>query len=316
MLKIFKSLVLTIGITNSLVCNADKIGDDSIFTVTTISKNVYSIIAPSYGRPSPENKAWNSNSHFIVTRDGVLVFDTGSSKLIGQEILNAIKQTTDKPVRWIVNSHSHADHWLGNAAFEEMNVEIIASSIAINAMEKNGKIDVAAFSRMTEGATGNSTIVYPNSTIQGHKKRIFGGVEVEFITANDAHSQGDILLWLPKQKIIFGGDVLNSDWMPIMTPNGNVQHLIDTLNTIVKLAPSTVLVGHGQSTSVESVIRDRDLLINVWHQVQKAFQHGKQVNEVVSLIDTKISEQYKKRYKDFDTNLAYFVTMIYNKQKE
>jgi hypothetical protein len=73
------------------------------FSVTPIAENVYSIVSPSFGLPTPENKGWNSNSHFVVTEKGVLLFDTGSSEVIGKEIKRAIKSVTDKPVLWVVN---------------------------------------------------------------------------------------------------------------------------------------------------------------------------------------------------------------------
>ena len=131
---------------------------DFNFSVTPIADNVYSIISPSYGRPTPENKGWNSNSHFVVTKKGVLVFDTGSSDLIGKAIIKAISSVTNGPVRWVVNSHSHADHWLGNAAFAEIGAEIISTGLSVATMKEDGPVDVDAFSRMTEGAAGSTHI--------------------------------------------------------------------------------------------------------------------------------------------------------------
>ena len=102
--------------------------------VTQISKNVFSIIAPEKGLPNPMNKGWNSNVHFIITNNGVLLFDTGSSEALGNQIKNAIKTVTDQPVKWIVNSHSHADHWLGNNAFSLTIDEIISSKSSMENM--------------------------------------------------------------------------------------------------------------------------------------------------------------------------------------
>lgn len=110
MIKIFKQFLPVIGMLGLMANSvwAANMGFD--FSVIPTTKNVYSIVAPSYGLPTPENKGWNSNSHFVVTENGVLIFDTGSSELIGKEIKRAIKSVTDQPIRWVVNSHSHADH--------------------------------------------------------------------------------------------------------------------------------------------------------------------------------------------------------------
>ena len=126
MLTKSKANLLTVGLLGFMTVQVSAENSDFNFSAKPISKNVYSIISPSYGRPSAENKGWNSNSHFVVTSEGVLVFDTGSSQLIGKGIIKAIKSVTEQPIRWVVNSHSHADHWLGNAAFVDIGAEVIS----------------------------------------------------------------------------------------------------------------------------------------------------------------------------------------------
>jgi glyoxylase-like metal-dependent hydrolase (beta-lactamase superfamily II) len=290
-------------------------GSGFSFSVTPITDNVYSVVSPSYGLPTAENKAWNSNSHFVVTDEGVLVFDTGSSEAIAKEIKRAIKSVTNKPVRWVVNSHSHADHWLGNAGFADTDVEIIASARAVTIMEKYGKEDVAAFSRMTEGASGSTQIVYPTSLLTQGEKRNLGGMAVEFIFNNDAHSQGDLLMWLPKQKIIIGGDVLNSDWVPIITPDADVPNLIDTLNSVIKLNPAIVLTGHGKATTIKSVIRDADLLEGVWKLVKEGFEDDKNPDEILSQVSTLLGPKYRPLYNDFDSQVEQHVKLMFKKQR-
>ena len=313
--RIFKRTLFTLILIGLLINNTWAADAGFDFSVTPVNENVYSIISPSYGRPSPENRGWNSNSHFIVTKKGVLVFDTGSSELIGNEIIRAIKSVTVQPVRWVINSHSHADHWLGNAAFANAGAEVLSTGPSLAAMKEDGQGVVDAFSRMTEGATGSSNILYPTSLLAQKEKRKLGGVDVEFIFSNDGHSPGDILMWLPKQKIIFGGDVLSSDWMPIMTPRGNVPNLIDTLNAVVKLNPTIVLTGHGKVTTVKSVIRDAKLLDSVWKLVKEGHDNGKKSGDILSQVNSELGPEYSALYRDFDSNSEYLVQMMYTKQK-
>jgi len=286
------------------------------FSVIQNTENVYSIISPAYGRPSPENRGWNSNSHFIVTEKGVLVFDTGSSELIGNAIIKAIKSVTDQPVRWVVNSHSHADHWLGNAAFANAGAEVLSTRPSMTAMKDNGQKVVDAFARMTEGATGATHIYYPTSFLIQREQRNIGGMDVEFIFSNDGHSPGDVLMWLPKQKIIFGGDVLSSDWMPIMTPSGNIPNLIETLNAVIKLNPAIVLPGHGKVTTDKSVIRDVQFLTSVWQQVKEGHANGIKSVDITAQVINKLGPQYRELYKDLDSNIEYLVKMMYKKQSD
>jgi len=86
---------------------------------TRVADNIYAIVTPTRELPNPENRGWNSNSAFVVTSSGVILFDTGSSVEIGKAIKQTIASVTGQPVRWIINSHAHGDHWLGNAVFKD-----------------------------------------------------------------------------------------------------------------------------------------------------------------------------------------------------
>lgn len=282
------------------------------YEVTAIAENVYSIVSPSIGLPTPENQGWNSNSHFVVTENGVLLFDTGSSEAIGNKIKKAIESVTDKPIRWVINSHSHADHWLGNAAFA--NAEIIATAEAIETMQKYGKDDVAFYHKVTNGTIGTTHLVYPNLLLEEPLKRNFGGIEVELLIANNGHSPGDILMWLPKQKVVIGGDVLSSDYMPMITDHGDIDGLINTLNSIVKLNPTIVLTGHGSATIVASVKRDVELLSSVWEQVKLDHKSGLTPDKTLSEVSVKLGPKYEPLYKDFATELDRHVKLMYQLQ--
>ncbi len=279
------------------------------FVVTPITKNIYSIVSPSIGLPTPENEGWNSNIHFVVTENGVLLFDTGSSEVIGNKIKKAIQSVTDQPVRWVINSHSHADHWLGNAALAD--IEIIATTEAMETMKKYGNYDVAFYHKVTHGTIGTTHLVYPNLLLKEPLKRNFGGVEVELLFANNGHSPGDILMWLPQQKVIIGGDILSSDYMPMITDHGDIDSLINTLNLVVQLNPSIVLTGHGNATTTSSVIRDSELLTSVWEQVNLDYKSGLTPDKTLSVVSTKLGPKYKSLYKDFTTELDRHVKLMY-----
>ncbi|MEW6998009.1 MBL fold metallo-hydrolase [Colwelliaceae bacterium BS250] len=315
MLKVFKKTILILSFFGVLINSAWAANTQFDFSVTPIAKNVYSIVSPSYGLPTPENRGWNSNSHFVVTDKGVLLFDTGSSQSIGNAIKNAIKSVTDKPVRWVINSHSHADHWLGNAAFTDTDIEIIASNSALTTMKEDGPGAVGFYSRVTKGEIGNTKLVYPTLLLAQGEKRNLGGVDVEFIFSNDAHSPGDILMWLPKHKIIFGGDVLSSEWMPILTSHGNIANLIDTLYALVTLNPDIVLTGHGTATTADSVKRDADLLDGVWKLVKAGYEDDKKPNEIMLHVNAMLGPKYRPLYNNFDSEIKRYVELMYKSLK-
>lgn len=304
MTKKAPSLLLA-GLMIQSLCAAD---NNEPLPLTPITDGVYSIVSPSFGLPTPENKGWNSNSHFVVTETGVLLFDTGSSELIGQRIKRTIASVTDLPVRWVVNSHSHADHWFGNAAFPE--AEIITSKPALATMKDHGPGSLAFYTRVTKGSLGATELVYPTVLLTKNQTRTFGGVTVSFIFSNDGHSPGDLLMWLPHQKIVVGGDVLGSDWMPIVTGHGNVPSLIQTLKDVAAMEPEIVLTGHGQATTVvASVTRDAAFLSRIWAQV-KADHGQKTIDEIVVTVQSEMGPTYSSSYKDFGSDIKRYVTLL------
>lgn len=302
-----KKMILTLLLTGFLTHSLWAADNDFHFKATPITKQVYSIVSPSFGLPTPENKGWNSNAHFVVTQDGVLLFDTGSSETIGHAIKKAIASVTDQPVRWVVNSHSHADHWFGNAAFSD--AEIITSAPALETMKAHGPPSLAFYKRVTEGTIGETALVYPTVLLKENQKRTFGDVTVEFMFSNDGHSPGDLLMWLPQAKIMVGGDVLGSDWMPIVTGHGNVPHLIKTLQTVAALNPKTVLTGHGQATTGDSVTRDAAFLSRIWRRVQS--DHPKKTSEeILATVRTEMGPAYASVYKDFNSDIERYVKLL------
>ena len=182
-------------------------------------------------------------------------------------------------------------------------------------MRKYGQDDVEFYEKVTQGTIGPTQLKYPNFLLGQRQKRSFGGVDVEFIFSNDAHSPGDILMWLPKQKIIFGGDVLSSDWMPMLTDHGNVPNLIDTLHKIAKLNPYIVLTGHGKATTAEAITRDAELLSSVWEQVLTDHTSGINPNEILLRVKADLAPKYKSLYQDFETEIERYVKLMYRLQQ-
>lgn len=306
-----KTVIATL-LLNSIFCYSYAQKKSSEYKPIQIAENVYSIISPFIGLPTPENKGWNSNTHFIVTKTGVLVFDTGSSETIGNKIKKTIKTITNKPILWVVNSHSHADHWLGNAAFPD--AEVFSSLSSSKLMKKYGEEDVNFYSKVTKGTIGSTQLLYPTKLLTKNQKFNFGGTKIELIFSNNGHSPGDILLWLPSQKIILGGDVLSSDYMPMITGHGNISNLINTLNLILKLNPKIVLTGHGTVTSKESIIRDINLLSNISKLVKKEFEKRKTEKEILLNAKKKLTLQYSALYKNFDSEIKRYIKLLYKQQ--
>ena len=267
-----------------------------------VADGIYAILTPARDIPNPENKGWNSNSAFVVTDTGVLLIDTGSSAAIGEALKATIRQVTDKPVKWIVNSHAHGDHWLGNSAYKESNPEIFSTSRVVEIIKSEGSVWIDRFSRLTEGATGKTSILLPSKMIDQRTELKLGGTDVVLFPSGNSHSPGDLITWLPQQHILISGDVVYSDRMP-STNVSNLSQWIVMLDELLQLEPASVIPGHGKVTDVEGLRRLHDFLSAFRDAVKKGYEAGLSDYEMLPGV-TKELEKYAPFYPGFEEKLA------------
>jgi glyoxylase-like metal-dependent hydrolase (beta-lactamase superfamily II) len=274
-----------------------------------VADGVYAVITPARDFPNPENRGWNSNSGFVVTDDGVLVVDTGSSTTIGKALRAVIAGVTDQPVRWIVNTHGHGDHWLGNAGVADENTEIIASSLVKERASNNADYWIDLFNKMTEGATGQSAARAPNSIVDDRITRTLGGVTVEFIPSGDSHSPGDLIVWVPQQKVLITGDVVYSDRAPSAF-DAKIKQWIATLGQLEALAPQVVIPGHGGLSDAGSITREREYFQALWSTVKEGYDAGKPDYEILPTVKERLAS-YRDGYPGFDDKIGPSVSHVY-----
>ena len=283
--------------------------EDYAMTPEEVAPGVYAVMTPARDFPSRENLGWNANMAFVVTGDGVLVVDTGSSEIMGVALRETIRAVTDQPVRWIVNTHSHGDHWLGNHAFADHDPEIMAGPEAAARMrdEADGWID--SFREMTEGVTGDTTPLFPNRLVEVREARQFGDTEVVVIPSGGAHSPGDLLVWLPESRVLIPGDVVYTDRAPSVW-DGDVARWMDLLNELIALEPGVVVPGHGRIEGPETLVRLRGYLEALWAAVEEGVEQGLPDFLTVPLVREHMAE-IARDYPGFDDKIERSVAHLY-----
>ena len=277
--------------------------------VEKVSERVFALITPSRELPNPENGGWNSNMAFVVAKDGVLLFDSGSSEAIGLAAKNAIRSITDKPVRWIVNSHAHGDHWLGNAAFSDTVETIIASAPVAELIANDGARWVALFNDMTGGITQRSEIKTPNKIINKDDILSISNLNVELILSGGGHSPGDLMAWLPEERVLLSGDVIYSDRMP-STNAGDLARWLEILPRLEALDPIAVVPGHGSVTDKEGITQLLSLLNALWQSVEEGIEKGLSDFEMLPTV-SKALEPFKSRYPGLEEKLRRDLSHVY-----
>jgi cyclase len=256
-----------------LVLAASSLGAaDELFEVKPVVPGVYAAIAK-------DQYAVNSNAAIILLDDSVLVVDTHSKPSAARALIAQIKTLTDKPVKYVVNTHFHWDHYYGNEAYENAwpgGIAIISSQATREAIERQGlpllkrqilavpkqiealKADLAKATDARKKAEieGNlrqaesyldeikamqvtlPTLTFERSLIIYQKSRT---VEIRWL--GRAHTDGDVVVYLPQDKVIVTGDALHR-WTPYMG-NSYPYDWIRMLEAAEKLDFDWVIGGHG-----------------------------------------------------------------------
>lgn len=263
--------------------------EDYPMTARQVAPGVYAVLTPARDLPNPENLGWNANMAFVVTGDGVLVVDTGSSEAMGVALRNTIRMVTDQPVRWIVNTHSHGDHWLGNHAFAADEPQIMAGSAASERMRDQADGWIDSFNEMTGGATGRSRTLFPDRAVDEPTERMLGDLRVVLLPSGDSHSPGDVVVWLPENRVLIPGDVVYTDRAPSVW-DGRVARWIEFLDTLMALEPAVVIPGHGRIEGPETLARLQGYLTALWAAVEEGVQQGLPAFETVPIVRDRMAE--------------------------
>ena len=190
------------------------------------------------------------NQGWIIFRDFVLVID-GNFPSGVEEVLPKIKATTKKPIKYVVDTHHHGDHAYGNQVWAEAGAIAIASEGALNEMKKYetgyfgghplGRWEWAAKSRED---VRNSKLLPPQITFKD--KMVFddGNMRAELLYLGNAHTHGDVFVWLPKVGVLFSGDACVNGPYNYMG-DGNSLDWPKTLDAAKDLKPRIICPGHG-----------------------------------------------------------------------
>ena len=173
------------------------------------------------------------NSGIIVGPDGVIVVDAQATPTMAADVQAMVARVTDKPVRTIVLSHYHAVRVLGASGYPAHS--IIASDVTRHMIVERGQQDmdseIGRFPRLFRGRDGIPGLTWPTQTFHERMTLWLGDREVQIIHIGRAHTAGDTVVWLPKEKVLFAGDTVEYG----ATPYCGDAHFTDWPDTISKL---------------------------------------------------------------------------------
>ena len=245
-----------------------------------------------------------------VGDDGVLLVDAGVSQM-SDKVLAAIKSLSDKPIRYIIDTHVHADHTGGNAAIARAGMTIAGGNVVgdIGASAGN-QATVIAFQSIldrmsaTDGKDSVPQSGWPTETFTTPERKLFfNGEGIEIIHEPTAHTDGDSMVFFRRSDVISTGDIFVTNRYPIvdMQRGGNIQGVIAGLNRIIEITipvdlqegGTMVIPGHGRLCDVADVKFYQEMVTIIRDRVQDMINRGMTLEQVKA---AKPTMDYDGRY--------------------
>jgi glyoxylase-like metal-dependent hydrolase (beta-lactamase superfamily II) len=302
---------------------------DELFDVKPVAPGVYAAIAKATFRT-------NCNSAIVILDDGVLVVDAQSKPSAAQALIADIKHITDKPVKYVVLTHFHGDHTQGTEAYVKAwpAVEIVATAATRDGIQQRGvarlnrefitvpqqieklKADLQKNNDPNEKARIQKNldqagaylqevkqirIVLPTLIVQQSLTLQRKSGTVEILAVGKAHTDGDLIVYLPSEKVLITGDVVHAA-QPI-TKDGYFSDWIQAIDTAGKLDFDSVIGGHGDVFRGKTTLQlwkqyFNELLIETAHSYASGESLDGARKRLVPLFTAKYSEKFPKRFSD------------------
>jgi len=258
------------------------------YPVDRIAAHTYVIHGPRE-IASVANQGFMNNPAFVVTAEGVVVIDPGSSLQSGRMMMKQLRAVTGKPVTHVFNTHVHGDHWLGNQAVREAfpDAVLIAHPEMIKRVQGVAEEWVSTMHRLSGGFTEGTRAVVPAVPMGNGAELKTGGITFRIHAPPAAHSHTDIMIQVVEDSVVFGGDNFLYQRLPRLddaTFKGN----IEACRVAARLNAKHYVPGHGPTGGVEIVKAYENYLATLYAEVKKHYDAGRSDFEMKDAVLAKL----------------------------
>ncbi len=210
-----------------------------------------------------DNEGFISNAGFVVTDDGVVVFDSLGSPSLAWALRQQIRRITDQPVVKVIVSHYHADHIYGLQVFQDEGAEVLAPRGAFEYLESitaAERLDERRFS-LDPWVNDDTRLVRPDRLIEDEYRFSVGGIDFQVNYLGSAHSDGDMTMYVVQDRVLFSGDIIFEGRVPFVG-DADTRRWLETLQALETGELVALIPGHGPAARkpVVAVARTREYL--------------------------------------------------------
>lgn len=273
-----------------------------------IAAHTYVIHGP-LGEPSVANQGFMNNPGFVVTDDGVVIIDPGSSLETGRMVLRQIRKLTGKPVTHVLDTHIHGDHWLGNQSILEAypKAQLMAHPEMIRkAQAGEAEVWTGLMERLTQGYTKGTRAVIPTVAVTENQHFTTGGMTFHILAPENAHSKTDIMIEVVEDGVVFTGDnVLNGRVARL--DDGTFKGNIAACDRAIAVKAKRYVPGHGKTADAGMVKNYRDYMATLMAEVQRQYDAGKSDYEMKDAVAAKLGAY--KNWSGFNEQLGKHISL-------
>ncbi len=279
----------------SSILGSHAFAENKTLTLKKIHNNVYAIFG-QLGDRNTENMGNNANFGFILTSAGIVLIDSGASLQGAKAIHSLIKTVSNKNVTTVINTGGQDHRWLGNDYFSRLGAQLITSEAAAkdHSARVNNQLERLTSSIGSEMLKGTVAKV-AETQFNKHYSFKSGSTQIEILHPGIAHTPGDSLVWLPESKIVFSGDIIYTQRMLGIISVSNSKSWIKSFETIKNLQPELVIPGHGNTTDLNSAVKDTYQYLKTLRRKTQAFMDaGHGIEDISSIRQDEF--KYLKNY--------------------
>jgi glyoxylase-like metal-dependent hydrolase (beta-lactamase superfamily II) len=260
------------------------------------------------------------NTGVVVGDDAVMVIDAQATPLMAQEVIRRIRRVTTKRIKYVVLTHYHAVRVLGASAYGAD--EIIASEATLDLIRERGaadmKSEIGRFPRLFRGAHTIPGLTWPTLSFRGELTLKMGKLEVRVIHAGAGHTAGDTIVWVPSQRVLFSGDLIEYE-AGIYTGDAHLEEWPATLERLRALKPRALVPGRGPALTspqaCERAIRyTQEFVRGLYACARAGVKARKSLKEVYALARKRMDPVYGK-YPIYEHCMPFDVSRAYDEAR-
>lgn len=260
----------------------ERVSGDNNKGLTKIAEGIYSYIDEKNPLPA---RSFGANAGIIMGRDYIIAVDTLISSKEAQRFINDIRAVSDKPIKYVINTHYHLDHALGNADFIRLGAAVVSHKNC----KKNIKTTAATILQraknygLTDEMMHGTKVAEPSLTFNSGMEIDLGDRQVELIYTNASHTDGSIVIYVPDTKTLFAGDILFTNFHPNMG-DGDIAGWIKVLDNVLTMDVAAIVPGHGPLSTKKDIQEMKEYLMTCERIGRELSAQGKDAKYIAAEI--------------------------------